>query len=190
MSEPWLKENGGKLDPEKHGRLIQVRDTVARDARIPVELLWKPLPAALSDVERNWLRKFKEHRKNGISGLIVFGDCADLHPLARFGAMAGFLNRNFVRARVFPLEEVIDSAAEGDPVAATALFIPDFVMGSDKKAQPQWRVSKLSSLLMDRWRGEGFSQTVLYAPSIKHVENEYGSFIGGLIKNHYMQVAA
>jgi hypothetical protein len=41
---PWYKPNG-VLTPEKHERLVANRENYARDAGIPVELIWKALPA-------------------------------------------------------------------------------------------------------------------------------------------------
>src|SRR5262245_15875090 len=123
MNQPWFPP-GGVLSPEKHGRLIAEREDIAKDARIPVELLWKALPK-LSEAERDWVAKFRQHRSKGYCGLLVTGPCTDLDPLSRFGAIAGCLSRNFVRARVFSLVDTLSEIADGEPIQATCLLIPD-----------------------------------------------------------------
>ena len=190
-AEPWLKENGGVLDADKHRRLIMTREAIAHDARIPVELLWSALPEGLSAEERDWLKHFKQHRSKGYCGLLVTGECSGLDPLSRFGAMAGFLSRHLIRARLFSLNEVIESAVSGEPVVATCLMIPDFIAStSGKKDTPGWKTQQLSQLLMDRWSAGGHTQTVIYAPNVLAIEKEFGSFIANLVKNHYKTVTA
>jgi hypothetical protein len=186
MNTPWYRPTG-VLDLQKHERLIANRENFARDAGIPVELIWKALPA-LSEGEKDWLSTFKRHRLEGYCGLLITGESPALDPLSRIGAMAGFLTRNFVRARVFSLLDALTSVANNDTIVATCLLIPDFV--SDKKldkALPAWRVQQLTALLTDRW-SESKLQTVLYAPSLDAIAREYGPYVRDLIKNHYVQV--
>jgi hypothetical protein len=185
-SAPWYKPNG-VLTPEKHERLVANLENFARDAGIPVELIWKALPA-LSVEEKEWLAHFKRHRSEGYCGLLITGEDPVIDPLSRIGAMAGFLTRNFVRARVFSLLDTLDAVANNDDIVATCLLIPDFV--SEKKldkALPSWRVKQLTSLLTERW-SESKMQTVLYAPSLDAVGKEYGSYVRSLLKNHYVHV--
>jgi hypothetical protein len=184
----WLKENGGMLDGIKHVRLIAELDKYASDARIPPEWVWRPMPAGVTEEEREWMRNYRRNRANGVYGMLVTGE-SDLDPTSRMGAIAGRLTRNFIRARVFGIEQVFDSMGDfADPIIATCLLVPDFVSSDDKK-EPSWRVKKLSSLLLDRWQAGGLTQTVLYAPDIESVSMVYGSHIATLIKNHYTQVA-
>ena len=68
----WFKPTG-VLDPVKHGRLIANRENYARDARIPVELLWKALPT-LAKGELDWLATYKRHRSEGYCGLLITGE--------------------------------------------------------------------------------------------------------------------
>jgi hypothetical protein len=179
------------LDGEKHRRLIARREEFAKDARITTNFIWEPLPAKFSERERHWLQKFKSHRTNGHSGLVVTGVCEDVDPLTRFGRMAGFLTRNCVRARVFPLNEVVDTLNEGGTIEATCLLIPDFVIDvKDKSAIKNWRIQQLTQMLIDRWSAGGLTQTVLYAPTVASIKNEYGAYVTGLIKNHYLHVSA
>jgi hypothetical protein len=183
---PWYKPNG-VLTPEKHERLIANRENFARDAGIPVELIWKALPP-LSEGEKDWLAHFKRHRSEGYCGLLITGESPAIDPLSRIGAMAGFLTRNFVRARVFSLLDVLSAVASNDTIVATCLLIPDFV--ADKKldkSMPAWRIQQLTSLLTERW-SESKLKTVLYAPSLDAVGKEYGSYVRNLIKNHYIHV--
>lgn len=186
-AQPWFKPNG-VLDPIKHSRLVSNREFHARDAGIPQELLWRPLPALTAE-EKDWLAKYKRHRSEGYCGLLLTGESPALDPLSRCGAMAGFLSRNFVRARVFSLLDALGAVASGDTITASCLLIPDFVSGNrnEKNKTPTWRVQQLTSLLTERWSESGL-QTVLYAPSIDAIGKEYGSYVRDLIKNHYINV--
>jgi hypothetical protein len=186
VSAPWYKPDG-MLDPIKHSRLVSNRENYARDAGIPVELLWKALPA-LTKGEKDWLAKYKRHRSEGYCGLLLTGESPAIDPLARIGAMAGFLSRNFVRARVFSLLDALNAVANNDTIVASCLLIPDFVSEKkDAKSMPAWRVQQLTSLLTERWSESGL-QTVLYAPSLDAIGKEYGTYVRDLIKNHYINV--
>ena len=186
--EPWFKPHG-VLDLERHAALIANRDAIARDAGIPVHLLWQKLPAALTPVERDWLARFHRQRGEGRCGLLLTGEAPALDPLQRIGALAGCLSRNFVRARVVPLLDALEAVADGAPVAATCLLIPDFVPDrAVVREAPAWRVAQLTALLTARWSTSGL-QTVLYAPSLADAGREYGGFVADLLRNHYLEVA-
>lgn len=186
--EPWFKPNG-VLDPERHAALIANRESIARDAGIPVHLLWQPLPPALTAVERAWLARFRQHRGEGRCGLLLTGEAPVLDPLSRVGALAGCLLRNFVRARVVSLLDALEAVAGGAPIAATCLLIPDFVPDrATVREAPAWRVAQMTSLLTERWSTSGL-QTVLHAPSLADAGREYGGFVADLLRNHYLEVA-
>jgi hypothetical protein len=186
VSAVWYKPNG-VLDPMEHERLVANRENIARDAGIPMHLLWTALPA-LTQGEKDWLAKFKRHRTEGYCGLLLTGKSPAIDPLTRVGAMAGFLSRNFVRARVFSLLDALGAVASGDTIVATCLLIPDFVPHKvDSKNMPGYRVQQLTSLLTERW-SESNLQTVLYAPNMETIKAEYGSYVHDLLKNHYINV--
>lgn len=189
--EAWVRPQG-VLDPERHAALIANRESIARDAGIPVHLLWQKLPA-LTAAERAWLARFHRHRGEGRCGLLLTGEAPALDPLQRIGAMAGCLSRNFVRARVVPLLDALEAVADGAPIAATCLLIPDFVPErAAVREAPAWRVAQLTALLTARWSGGGSAsglQTVLYAPSLADAGREYGGFVADLLRNHYLEVA-
>jgi hypothetical protein len=77
--KPWFKP-AGVLDPKKHERLIANRANYASDAGIPVELIWKALPA-LTPGELSWLSTFKRHRSEGYCGLLLTGENPVVDPL-------------------------------------------------------------------------------------------------------------
>ena len=185
---PWFRPHG-VLDPERHAQLIAQREEIARDAGIPVQFLWRKLPAALTAAERDWLARFHHHRTEGRCGLLLTGEAPALDPLQRIGALAGCLSRNFVRARVVPLLDALEAVAAGAPVAATCLMIPDFVPErAAVREAPAWRVAQLTALLTARWSRADL-QTVLYAPSLADAGREYGGFVADLLRNHYIEVA-
>lgn len=183
--EPWYKPLG-VLAPDKHAALVARRAEIAADARIPVEALWQPLPA-IGATERAWIARFRQHRGAGRCGLLLTGENAALDPLARMGAIAGCLSRNFVRARVFPLHEALSAVANGEPIAATCLLIPDFATARRaERQQPAWRQHHVTALLTERW-SDAAVQTVLYAPTLEAVAVEYGAYVRDLLRNHFIQ---
>jgi hypothetical protein len=184
MSPPWYKPQG-VLTPEKHAPLVARLDAVAADARIPAQVIWTALPA-LSETERTWIARFRQNRSNGTCGLLLTGENATLDPLTRMGAIAGCLTRNYVRARVFPLHDVLSAVAAGEPVTATCLLIPDFATARKPEKQPAWRLQHLTALLTDRW-SDPHVQTVLYAPNLETVAVEYGAYVRDLLKSHYQE---
>lgn len=183
-SGPWYRPLG-VLTPGKHAGLVARRAEVAADARIPVEALWRPLPA-ISAMERAWIARFRQHRAAGYCGLLLTGESPRLDPLTRMGAIAGCLVRNFVRARVFPLHDVLTAVADGAPVVATCLLIPDFATARRTEKQPAWRLQHLTALLTERWSDPG-AQTVVYAPDLEAVRVEYGAYVRDLLKNHFVE---
>jgi hypothetical protein len=189
MNSPWLKKNGGMLDSDKHRALIARRVEFAKDARIPDRFIWEPLPKAFTEEETDYLQKFKSQRGKGYSGLLLTGSCAKMDPLTRFWVMAGFLVRNYVRARVYPLNEVTEVLNNGGNIEATCLLIPDFIVDQkDKSNVKNWRVQQLTQFLIERGSAGGTTQTVLYAPSVKAIATEYGTYVANVLKNHYLNV--
>lgn len=186
--EPWYPPNG-VCNPQKHGTLISRRVNLAKDAGVPVEALWQPLPK-LSELEDWWLHNYPHHTKAGYGGLLVTGENMSPDPLTRVGAMAGFLVRNFTRARVFSMAEALQSA-EGEGITASCLLIPDFVVAkADEKVRlPAWRTQQLTALLKNRWSESGL-QTVIFAPSMEAINKEFGSYVTNLIKNHFYRAEA
>ncbi len=186
ISEPWFPPNG-VLDPKEHGRFIAMRHSFARDANIPMPMLWKSLEGIVSEEERSWVRKFNAHRQQGRCGLVIVGQKLVPDALTRCGALAGCLSRNYVRARVFSLLDVLDSIQkEGGPPEATCLLIPDFVIDKQEK-MPAFRLQQITSLLTERWSDEKL-QTVLVASSLDKISTEYGSYVRDLLTNHYVTV--
>jgi hypothetical protein len=181
----WYKPNG-VLDPKKHSGLVANIERIARDAGIPQHLLWTALPA-LTEGEKDWLSKYKRHSSEGYCGLLLTGLKPKLGPLARCGAMAGFLSRNFVRARMFSLLDVLSAVADHEMIQASCLLIPDFASDIQLDKVPAWRAKQLTSMLTERWSESGL-QTVLYAPSLDAIGKEYGSYVSSLISNHYINV--
>jgi hypothetical protein len=65
-SAPWFKPSG-VLDPDRHSQFIANRVNIAKDAGIPEQLLWKPLPV-LTEGEKDWMKRFRKHRDDGTAG--------------------------------------------------------------------------------------------------------------------------
>lgn len=179
--DPW--ENG-VLNREAHARLVQKKDDFAADAGIPSNFIWAPMAQVNpSTMEQHWIRKFRQHRQEGYSGLIFLGVQFDPTLEVRMCGIAGALLRNFIRARVMSMETVYQTMRVGETPEATCLLLPTFADASpqDRKA------GSVSDLLMERWNTPA-SQTVVCAPSYDHIGTVYGSFVRDHIRAHYLVV--
>jgi hypothetical protein len=71
------------LDPDKHARLIAQRAEIARDANIPMHLLWAPAKDKLTEKELTWVRDFHKHKAKGYCGLSLLVGSFKSDPLGR-----------------------------------------------------------------------------------------------------------
>src|SRR4051794_12986275 len=104
----------GILKEEIHAQLVKHLDNFARDAAIRREWICKPLAKSVSPAEVEWVKKFPRHAEQGCSGLVLTGPKAS-RVADRMSAIAGALVRNFIRARVFTLQQILDAFTDGGP---------------------------------------------------------------------------
>lgn len=172
----------GVLVSGEHDRIFQNSHRYALDAGIEKEWLWMSVKGILTEHEIEWLKAIKRHSQDRQFGYVYVGS-RWMPPLAdRMASMAGALVRNFIRARVSPVHEVIDQMNEGELAPYTCLFIPDFSAG---QTMPSWRVSILFDVLMDR-RLKGL-QTVVAVRSMKDLGSSYGEHVKEFLEEHYIE---
>lgn len=187
MSEPWLKVNGGCLDPEKHAYLIKHRVNCAADACVPLDYLWTPFSKLVPGAEKelDWFKTYPRNRSLGWSGLLLLGVSPSPPPIVRFSALAAALLRFNVRSRVVSLYDVVGSVLENNETETSCLLIPDFADGVSKRDQ-RWR-SALTAILQRRW-SDSSKQTVVYAPSIEAIGSEWGPFLKNFVASTFLMV--
>lgn len=177
----------GALKREHHARLVADLDSFARDAGIQPRWIYEPMPD-MPDAVETYLRRFKHHAAEGCAGLCFTKQSGlPLPPDQYMSAVAGFLVRNFVRARVMPLGSVIDAHASDTMPQLTALLIPNFFYpASEGGTVASWHVSALHDLLIARQVAG--QQTIIFASDLTLLRKEYGLAFGDLIDANFSVV--
>jgi len=91
------------LHRDVHERLVEDIDNIVADAGIDKKWVATPLGTVCREGVVEWTRRFKFHPDEQKHSLLV--TCPDADDVC--GAIAGALLRNFLRARVFTLQDVI-----------------------------------------------------------------------------------
>jgi hypothetical protein len=177
------------LRPEVHGRLVSDISHVAQDAHIEPHWIWTKLSENVTTGEYNWVKNFAKHKGAGNYGLCIVGNKAKIDPTTRMSAMAGALLRNFIRARVCSVGEVIDYREHGADDRITALFVPNFFLGKAQGSSlPAWKLTHLIDVLVER-RLAGL-QTVVYVSDLNALSEEYGVGFTQHFKSYFTIVNA
>ncbi|QIG66688.1 hypothetical protein EVB27_018 [Rhizobium phage RHph_TM16] len=168
------------LDPIIHDRLIKGIDKYAEDANIPVSMIQFSSATYCTDGEGLWLRKYKfiPPDENGLI-LVGAGD-----PTMEMMAMAGMLTRNFIRARFYTLQQLLDSDADEDLFDITCLFIANFYNHTAHADVIQnWKLPAIYDILIRRAaRGK---KTVVQVSDIEKMRKVYGAAISNHIQATY-----
>jgi hypothetical protein len=93
-------------------------------------------------------------------------------PDTRCQAIAASLIRNYVDARVIPLNTLVEAITQGSVPSPTVLLIPNLYMKATVKNLPAWRVQAVYDLLL--LRAARNKPTVVYVESLKGVVETYG----------------
>jgi len=122
------------------------------------------------------------------AGLFVL-DGSDTVPIDSCMAMAGAMLRNYIDARVMPLNTVITTAdrLREDPPAV--LLIPDACTKElSQKNIASWRIQEVSAILLERYNSN--LKTVLYSSyDGLQITSIYGPMVWSLVENHYTQIS-
>ena len=185
LTDPYAT---GVLKPEHHDRLVADLANYAKDAAIQPQWIWSPLPEGAIE-ERSYLQKFKQHLVSGATaGLCLIGLPDEGTVEARMSAMAGFLVRNFVRARVMTLGTVLDAHHDGSTPDLSAILIPNFFLsGKEAGSLAYWQVSALFDVMVARHvTGR---QTIICVSDLKALEAQYGLAIFRMINTSFVKAS-
>jgi len=174
------------LDRDVHDRLVLNLDTFVADAGIERRWVWTALAPYVSDVELDYVKKIRRHRVEGkVKGLVLTRKSAEADPFEHLSAMTGAFVRNFIRARMMTLQQVLGLLKEGERIEATVLLSPNFFHSKDEGGSIlQWQATSLYALLLQR-AAEG-RQTVLYATELGEMGTAYGSAFSRFISTQYL----
>ena len=121
-------------------------------------------------VEVDWVKRFWFYLRQGVPGLLLHGIS---RPDTRCQSMAAALVRNYVDARVIPLNTLIEGNINGNHAPSpTVLLIPNLFMSAMGKNIPAWRVQAMYDVLLER--STKSKPTVAYVEDLKGLVTMYG----------------
>lgn len=170
----------GILDPVKHERLIADIDHVQEMANIPRGFITKSMTEFCPADDIEFVKHFPKHKAAGTAGLLMVGTTnAD----TRMMAMCGAFLRNFMDARVIPLNTLLTAQEAGDVPSPTVLLIPNLYIKSVGKSLPAWKIQVLYDLLLSRYVAG--KTTIAYTEDLGGMENAYGQVFADHLKTNY-----
>jgi len=159
------------LDALEHARIIADFENVCSIAGIQGHFLYESMTKNCGPDEIDWVKKFWTYLKDGTPGLVLNGVA---RPDTRCQAIAAALIRNYVDARVCPLNSLIDSTLHGGvPPNPSVLIIPNLCMTAMSKNMPPWRVQSVYDLLLER--SIKSKPTVVYVEDLTAIISVYGA---------------
>lgn len=164
------------LKKDHHDQLVRGLDRYAADARIHKRWICEPLSKHVSQYEQDWVKSFRRNVDAGIMGMILVGEAP---PLDRMSALCGMLTRNFIRGRVFTLEQLTEEDGE---INADCLFIPNLCGGK----LPEWKVTLVNDVVLDRYMNG--QQTVVHVPGVEQLIKTFGKATHDQVYANYKRV--
>lgn len=161
----------GLLDAQEHSRIIADFERVCTTAGIQGHFLYESMLTYCGPTEVDWVKKFWHYKSEGVPGLALVGVT---RPDTRCQSIAAALVRNYVDARVIPLNTLLDASTNGNvPPSPTVLLIPNLYMSAMGKTVPAWRIQAMYDLLLER--SVRSKPTVCYIESMTALVNVYGA---------------
>lgn len=161
----------GLLDAKEHSRIIADFERVCSTAGIQGHFLYESMTKYCGGIEVDWVKRFWKHKAEGVPGLALVGV---KRPDTRCQSIAAALVRNYVDARVIPVNTLIEQTSNGNvPPAPTVLLIPNlFMTAMGGKNMSAWRVQAMYDLLLERsTKGK---PTVVYVENLDGLVPVYG----------------
>jgi len=160
----------GLLDAKEHSRIIADFERVCTTAGIQGHFLYESMTKYCGPIEVDWVKRFWTHKMQGVAGLALVGVT---RPDTRCQSIAAALVRNYVDARVIPVNTLIESTMNGNhPPQPTVLLVPNLFMSAMGKNVPAWRVQAMYDLLLER--STKSKPTVVYVEDMVKLVGVYG----------------
>lgn len=155
------------LNKQRHERILLDLASVCRTAGIQGKYLKESMTVYCDDTEVDWVRRFRQYEAEGKPGLALIGT---KNTDARCQAIAAALVRNFVDARVVPMNTLIEQREEG--LIPHVLLIPNLFVASTAKFFASWKIQGLYDTLLQRSAMN--KPTVVYLESMNGLRETYG----------------
>lgn len=169
------------IDPQVHERLLADADHICQMANIPKSELWKSAKDILGEVDCQWLVDYPNRKKENRS--LVYLGKQDPSVERRMTAMTAALLRNFIDARMVPLNTVLDWTEERLPPDPTVLMIPNLHIQLFGKSLPSWQIQRVYDVLLQRIASNKL--TVVYVENLAQMRSHYGDAFASLIEDHF-----
>jgi hypothetical protein len=165
------------LDDLQHARLILDMESVCAQANVPAKFIHQSAKNWCGPGELDWIAQFHSYRTQ-YAGLCIEGGIGHAN---RCMAVAGALLRNFIDARVYNLNALIEE--KGEVVDPTVLLIPNLCFESYGKTLPAHEVQKLYDVLLKRFIAN--RPTVVCIESMKGLEQAYGALLSEHVRDNF-----
>lgn len=172
--------NTGILDAVKHERLIQDIAHVQETANIPVQFITSSMKdhCPMNDVD--FVVHYNKGKAAGIAGMVMVNQP---NVDTRMMAICGAFVRNYIDARVIPLNTLMAMQEAGTLPSPTVLLIPNLFLTTVGKALPAWKIQIVYDMLLSRFVGG--KTTILYVENLAGLEAAYGQVFVDHLKSNY-----
>jgi hypothetical protein len=160
------------LDSQEHARLMSDIDHIAQVAGVQVKYIHQSMKDVCGETEINWVKSYHKNRVRGIPGLVLEGVA---NPDSVCQSITGALLRNFIDARVIPLNQLLALQAANDLPEPSVLLIPNlFVKMAEgaKSGIPAWKMQAVYDVLLGRATRN--MPTVVYIQDREEMQKAYG----------------
>ena len=185
MIDPYAS---GVLQKDVHERLVANLQGYADDAGVQPFWLYTSMKDVCSPVEIEFVRKLplaRAEKQGAKFSMAYIGNSSNSPVEMRMSAIAAALVRNFTRARVMPLGQVLEYLNDGTTPDATVLLIPNFFFSAEEGGDlKSWvKVSMLDMLYARVAQG---LPTILGVSNMKMMDKQYGTQFRVFLENHYV----
>jgi hypothetical protein len=167
------------LDAVRHSRLIQDLDHVCSVANVPRSFVHRSMKLFCDADEIDYVVNFRLYREHK-AGLVMVNKT---NPDTRCMAICGALVRNFIDARVIPLNTLLDMIEAKDVPEPTVMIIPNLFVSQVGKALPAWKIQAVYDLLLTRFTQN--RPTVVAVESMTGLQSAYGLAFAQHLQAHY-----
>lgn len=184
MNAAVLNSEKSMLDRVAHERIYANFDSICATAGLQGKYLHQSMSTYCGSTEYQWVLEYKKNRKQGIGGLVLDGVS---RPDARCQAICAALVRNFIDARVIPLNTLLEAKDSGDVPNPSVLLIPNLFVQAVNKSLPAWKVQILYDVLLQRLV-DNTRPTVMYIESFMGLANFYGKPFSDFLQENFIRV--
>lgn len=169
------------LDKDRHARLLMDADALCEVANVPRAMLDKSATEFCAQKEINWIKNYHQRVVGGRSLLLTGGH--NMGPEVKMMAIAAALMRNFIDARVVPLNTLLQAVDTGKAPDPTVLLIPNLFVRGGGKTVPAWKMQQAYDLLLQRMVAGKLS--VVYVEDMEALKTNFGSVFKQHLDSHY-----